>query len=427
MKIFWIWETNTKSCCWSNKLSHIFPRRFLVAIVGLTALQVATSKFHFQLYFVFWHRATIIWILWKWVHRPAINPQQKHNKAQHIWELLLSSPLESPAMRRIAWLFKFFWWRKETFSMRWHRIDQESCYDNNEAKGGKERTQEKSGLKFRNTLHTQTQTQTHIWKQVHHSEHVHLRLPGIMRCSRSCFIRAHCPFRTFHTVQSCVKGKNCSCSCAPMCIDNQIQTQHQFYVSLQVEHDNINTPSDIVHYVGHCIISFMASYASFHYSWVLYHDYDCRGAEMLSASHYGRVKRINIPEEAESGVQSACVWADSPGRSECTNAEGFMRRLYFSFIHTFVFNRCMNNDWLLIRAAFLAQEQYIDSISACDRLLSPPCVGDKHRNTIFLWQHSGQAGQQAGRSRSFAWSHLSADLQAVCDRELRCLFRMRSA
>lgn len=61
--------------------------------------------------------------------------------------------------------------------MRWHRIDQESCYDNDEAKGGRERTQEKSGLKFRNTLHTQTQTRTYIWKQVHHSQrHVCLEL-----------------------------------------------------------------------------------------------------------------------------------------------------------------------------------------------------------------------------------------------------------
>lgn len=175
------------------------------------------------------------------------------------------------------------------------------------------------------------------------------RSPGIMRCSRSCFKPARFALPTFHAVQSCVKDKNCRCSCAPIRIDNQIQTQQQFYVSLQVEHDNVNTPSDIVHYVGRCIISFMASFASFQYSWVLYHDYDCRGAEMLSASHYGRVKWINIPEEAESGVQCACVRADSPGRSECTNAEGFMRRLHLSFIHTFVFKRRMHECWLLIR------------------------------------------------------------------------------
>ena len=171
----------------------------------------------------------------------------------------------------------------------------------------------------------------------------------------------------------------------------------------------------------------MASYASFQYSWVLYHDYDRPGAEMLSASHYGRVKWINIPEEAESGVQRACVWADSTGRSECTNAEGFMRRLHLSFRHTFVFHRCMRKYWLLIRASFLAQEQHIDSISACGRCLCLSCVGDKLCNTVVLLQHSRRAGGRAGWGRSFAWSHLGADLQAVCDRELRCLLRMRSA
>lgn len=148
--------------------------------------------------------------------------------------------------------------------MRWHRIDQESCYDYEEAKGGKRK----------NTREKWNKVQEHV-ARTHTHTHLHLKagapqqasgLPGIMRCSRSSFKRAHFAFRTFHTVRSCVKDKNCSCSCAQIRIDNQIQTQHQFYVSLQVEHDNINTPSDIVHYVGHCIISFMASYASFQYS-----------------------------------------------------------------------------------------------------------------------------------------------------------------
>lgn len=260
--------------------------------------------------------------------------------------------------------------------------------------------------------------------------HLHLKAGAPKRAShfrrsRFCFKRAHFAFRTFHTVQSGVEGKNCSCSCAPICIDNQIHSQHQFYVSLQVEHDNINTPSDIVHYVGHGIISFMASNAGYQYSWVLYHDYDCRGAEMLSASHYGRVKWINIPEEAESGVQCACVWADSPGRSECTNAEGFMRRL-ISPSYTYLFLIAVSTDFWS-EQHFWLRNKYTDSISACDRFLSPSCVGYKLRNAIFLQQHSRQAGQPAGWNRSFAWSHLSEDLQAVCDRELRCLFSMRSA
>lgn len=258
MKIFWIKETNTKACSWSNnKLSH-FSKMLSSCCCWADSVTSYNWSISSSVAFFSWHRATIIWILLKWIRRPAITPKEKYNNAQHITELLLSSPLESPtgeaAIRWTAWLFKFFWWRKETFSMRWHRIDQDSCYDYDEAKGGRERTQEKSGLKFRNTLHTDT--------------HLHLkagapqrasRLPGIMRRSRSCFKRAHFAFRTFHTVQSCVKDKNCSCSCAPTRIDNQIQTQRQFYVSLQVEHDNINTPSDIVHYVGHCIISFTAS------------------------------------------------------------------------------------------------------------------------------------------------------------------------
>lgn len=76
---------------------------------------------------------------------------------------------------------------------------------------------------------------------------------------------------------------------------------------------------------------------------------------------------------------------------------------------------------------FLAQEQYLHSISACDHFFSPSFVGYKLHNTVFLQQHSRQASQQAGWSQSLARSHLTADLQAVCDRELRCLFRMRSA
>lgn len=176
----------------------------------------------------------------------------------------------------------------------------------------------------------------------------------------------------------------------------------------------------------------MASYTSFQYSWVLYHDYDCRGAEMLSASHYGRMKWINIPEEAESGVQCACVCVSRQPREMCTISQMHKCwRLHAaspSLLHTHIcFNRRAHKYWLLIGTTFLAQEQYIHSTSACDHFLSLSCIGYKLHNTIFLLRRSRQAGQQAGWSQPLARSHLSADLQAVCDRELRCLFRMRSA
>lgn len=166
MKIFWMKETNINDSCWSyNKLSHFSK---MLSSCCRWAGSVTGKQVNFLCGCIFfWHRATIIWILLKWIDRPAITPKQKSNKAEHIMELLLSSPLESatgePLMRWIAWRFKFFGEEKKTFSMRWHRIDQESCYDYAEAKGGRETTQEKSGLKFRNTLHTQIQTHTYTF------------------------------------------------------------------------------------------------------------------------------------------------------------------------------------------------------------------------------------------------------------------------
>ena len=98
---------------------------------------------------------TFLWILLKWRHGPCITPQQK---SQPIGELLSPSPLESPTgepvMRWIAWLFKFFGEiKRKRFCMRWHWIDQESCYDYDEAKGGGGR---------KNTRGKCTQVQEHV-------------------------------------------------------------------------------------------------------------------------------------------------------------------------------------------------------------------------------------------------------------------------
>lgn len=60
-----------------------------------------------------------------------------------------------------------------------------------------------------------------------------------------------------------------------------------------------------------------------------------------------------------------CV-SRQPRESQRSDAEGFTRRLH----HTFVSNRRMRTDRLLIRATFLALEEKIDRVSTCDRFRS---------------------------------------------------------
>lgn len=314
------------------------------------------------------------------------------------------------------------WWRKETFSIRWPWINHTSCPDYDEAEGS-ERAEEK-WIKVNNL---QTLPQTPLYNESRRItasitfawNHELSKVQGVKN-SRFLLSELCTLYRSVLRTKIVVADEHWSC------IDDQLPTKCQFYVSLQVVHDNINTLSDIIHYRGHCIISFMAFYVSFQYSRVLYHDYDCRGAEMLSASHYGRTKWINIPEEAESGVQCACVWAQGDWRAQMLKASCGVS-ISPSCAHLFLIAACTSADFWSEHHFGSETILYIHSIPACDYFFSPSRVGYKLHNTIFLLQHSRQAGQQARWSQPLARSHLSADLQAVCDRELRCFFRMRSA
>lgn len=144
------------------------------------------------------------------------------------------------------------------------------------------------------------------------------------------------------------------------------------------------------------------------------------GAGMLSASHWGRMKWINIPEEAESGglhVQGesvcVCVCADrQPWEIRVHNCLRLQAvSLFFCLLHAQLFR-------VLIRAAFYHRGDIIFKCTRLWALLSPLCAGCKTSWSYISSVTQQAAGGRAGRSGSLARSHLSADLQAVCDRSL---------
>lgn len=182
--------------------------------------------------------------------------------------------------------------------------------------------------------------------------------------------------------------------------------------------------SDIVHYLGRCIIRFMPSYGRFQYSWVLYHDYERSGrwdavCISLRQNEMDQYNRGGWIRRSACVRVCMCVWleTDSLGRSERTTACGFKQCLSFclSHSHADVFRRMHKHKHrFLIGATFWCRNNIFTQYISLWLWLFPPCIGYKLHEAIFLqW-----CSRQAGWSRSRACSHLSADLQAVCDRSL---------
>ena len=131
------------------------------------------------------------------------------------------------------------------------------------------------------------------------------------------------------------------------------------------------------------------------------------GAGILSASHWGRMKWINIPEEAESGGlhvqgESVCVCVDrQPWEIRVHNCLRLQAvSLFFCLLHAQLFLSPLR---VLIRAAFYHRGDIISKYARLRVLPSPLCAGCKLHEAIFLqWRSRQPAGGQEWVSRSLA-------------------------
>lgn len=238
--------------------------------------------------------------------------------------------------------------------MRWHRIDQESCYDYDEAKGGRETTQEKSGLKFRNTLHTQIQTHTYIWQQVHQSEHhpFFLELSGVQGSASNVHILLS-ELSTLYRAELRAKIVVAAVHRSVLIIKFTANTSFMF-------HYRLNMTTSIHHLILFITLAIALSalwlpmlainIAVISWLWLS----GCWDAVCIS------LRQSEMDQYTRGGWirSSVCMCVSRQPREigvhKCWRLHAAS---HLSFIHIFVFNCCMHKYWLLIRATFLAQEQ----------------------------------------------------------------------
>lgn len=205
-------------------------------------------------------------------------------------------------------------------------------------------------------------------------------------------------------------------------------TQHT-YVSLQAVHDNINMSSDIVHYLGCCIIRFMPSYGRFQYSRVLYHDYEQSGRwDAVCIS----LRQNEVDQYTRGGWFGGLCMCERDCVCVCVDRQPWEIRvhnclqlqtvpLFLSLTHTAVFLQNTQAQTILTWATFRCRDNIITQYIS----LSPPSPLCWLQTS---WSHISSVTQQADRQESsFCLLSFKCRFTSCLRQELRCLFRMRSA